>query len=101
MSPAHHQQQTETVAMRRGIDWRGVAIWFAGVVAPASLGVATWTHGTLWGYETRITTLEVQRQANVTDYLEHKDRDQRVQQEIREALRRLEDKIDRLQERRP
>jgi hypothetical protein len=101
MSPAHHQQEPETVAMRRSIDWRSVAIWFAGLVAPAALSVAAWAHGTLWAHDTRITTLEVQRQATAGDYTEHKDRDQRVQSEIRETLRRLEDKIDRIAERRP
>ncbi len=96
---SRHEDLPITERMRRGIDWRSVAVWFAGIMAPAALSVAAWAHGTLWAHDTRLTTLEVQRQATASDYTEHKDRDQKVQQEIRESLRRLEDKIDRLQER--
>ncbi len=82
-----------------GIDWRGLAVWVGGLAAPTALGVAGWAHGVLWGHDTRLTTLEVQRQAAAQEFNSHQERDVRAQVEIREALRRLEDKLDRLNER--
>jgi hypothetical protein len=78
----------------QGWDWRGVAVWIAGVSAPLALGIGGFAHQTLWGHETRLATLEVQRKIDDVDTTAKRE-------EIREELRNLNEKIDRLLERRP
>lgn len=90
------QIETETLRRKRtGIDWKSILAW----AGPAGLTIAGWAHGVLWSHDTRLTTLEVQRQAAVQEIQQHQERDVRAQAEIRETLRRLEDKLDRLTER--
>lgn len=80
-------------------DWKSILGSVATVAAPVALGIAGWAHGILWGHDTRLTTLEVQRQAAASEYQQHQDRDAKVQDQIQATLRRLEDKIDALRDR--
>ena len=75
-------------------DWRGVAVWIAGVSAPLALGIGGFAHSTLWAHETRLATLETQRRMDDQQTATIRD-------ELRSELRDLSAKIDRLLERRP
>ena len=94
-----HYTDDETRAYQKpskGLDWLSVAIWAAGV----ALAIGGWAHTALWSHDNRLTTLEVERRNAATDYALHQERDTKIQDIIRETLRRLEDKIDALQGRR-
>jgi hypothetical protein len=82
-----------------GINWRSVLVWLAGIAGPAALAVAGWAHSTLWCHDTRLTTLEVHRESNGQQFRDHVERDGKTLDQIRDSLRRMEDKMDRWQER--
>jgi TolA-binding protein len=95
----HSDDETKTYRKRESTDWKAVLVWIATAMAPAALAIAGWAHGLLWGHDTRLTTLEVQRSNTVQEFREHQERDIRIQDQIRETLRRMEDKIDTIRNR--
>ena len=79
----------------KGMDWLSLAIWAAGV----GIAIGGWAHTTLWSHDNRITTLEVERRNASADFMQHQERDAKIQDQIHSTLRRLEDKIDALKDR--
>jgi hypothetical protein len=72
------------------------SVWstIAAFTAPAALALVCWAHGLLWGHESAIVTLQTQRRIDDEATKETNARNDRVMTEIRDSLRRLEDKLD-------
>lgn len=66
-----------------------------GVGAPLAIVLAGWAHGTLWGHEGRIVTLEAKRMLDDQTTQQTETRWEKSLTRIEEAMRRLEDKMDR------
>lgn len=73
------------------------SVWavIGGIGAPAALALAGWAHTTLWAHEGRITTIEARGVAEEKQMMEFKQTINGKFDEIRDSLRRMEDKLDR------
>jgi hypothetical protein len=96
MPHAPHPSQAPTDPLaRRSFSWREILA----AVGPVALLIGGWAHGKLWGLDTRTTILETQRAADVRSGEQAETRRDRRDQEIQDALRRLEQKVDSLSSR--
>lgn len=88
-----HQMPPATDPLaRRSFSWREILA----ALAPIALALGGWAHGKLWGLETRTAVLETQRASDVQTSDRAETRRDRRDQEIQDALRRLEAKVDEL-----
>lgn len=93
MPHAPHPSQAPTDPLaRRSFSWREILA----AVGPIALLIGGWAHGKLWGLDTRTTILETQRAADVRTSEQAETRRDRRDDEIQAALRRLEEKVDKL-----
>lgn len=78
------------------INWKSVVLWVLGVLTTISLTVGSVASGTLWGHDSRLTTIETKIPAMDKRLEEHELRDSRSWDKLDATLKRFEDKLDRI-----
>jgi hypothetical protein len=80
------------------INWKSVVLWVLGVLTTVSLTVGSVASGTLWGHDSRLTTIETKMPSLDKRIDDHEVRDARSWDKLDATLKRFEDKLDRVAE---
>lgn len=92
-------EETRPIRRKDPINWKAIVLWILGVLTTVSLAIGGFASQTLWGHDSRLTTIETRLPAVERKLDDHEARDSKAWDKLGETLRRMEDKLDSLRDR--